>query len=195
MLITIATTNQGKVREIAEFLKDTSIQIQSLSDLPPMDPIEETGSTFAENALIKAKAVWDKIGGYVLGEDSGLECDDLQGDPGVHSARFSGSNATDESNNGLLMERFKDVHDPSRFARYVCSMALIHPEGHVTSIEEACEGMITFTPKGEGGFGYDPYFYLPHSRCTMAELPLEYKNQISHRGQAMEKLFALLQNL
>jgi XTP/dITP diphosphohydrolase len=195
MKLTLATTNAGKVREIVALLEGHPIEIQSLKDLPPMEPIDETGTTFAENALIKAKAVWDKVGGYVLGEDSGLECDDLQGEPGIYSARYSGPNATDESNNALLIKKMRDIHDASRYARYVCSMSLITPEGQVIAIEEYCEGMITFTPKGSGGFGYDPYFYVPQSRATMAELPLDFKNQISHRGKAMAKLVDILQTL
>jgi XTP/dITP diphosphohydrolase len=191
-ILVLATTNTGKIREIENLLSQFPFTIKSLKDFPQIGPIEESGTTFQENALIKARAVHHITGGLVLADDSGLSCDDLQGDPGVYSARFAGPKATDEENNTRLVQLLSQVHDPSRRARYICALVLIDSQGKETVIEETCEGIITFTPSGEGGFGYDPYFYLPEQKCTMAELPLPSKNKISHRGKALKKLITLL---
>lgn len=189
MILTLATTNAGKIREIKEVLKNQALTIKNLSDYPKIGNMpEETGATFTENALIKARYVWGKVGGYVLADDSGLECEDLKGAPGVYSARFAGVGASDEENNQKLIKSIQAKHDACRLARYVCVLALIDPQGLETIIEEVCDGMITFVPTGTGGFGYDPYFYLPEKKCTMAEMPLAEKNKISHRGKALKKL-------
>ncbi|HBF12707.1 MAG TPA: non-canonical purine NTP pyrophosphatase [Deltaproteobacteria bacterium] len=188
MILTLATRNAGKIREIKELLKDLPFEIKSTIDFKQIGSISETGSTFQENALIKARTVHKIVGGYVLADDSGLECNDLNGSPGVGSAYFAGPHATDDENNQKLIQEMKQVHDPSRLARYVCVLALIDPQGKETLVEETCEGLISFVAKGEGGFGYDPYFFLPDYGMTMAQLPLDEKNRISHRGKALMRL-------
>ncbi|MBI2339810.1 MAG: non-canonical purine NTP pyrophosphatase [Deltaproteobacteria bacterium] len=169
--LVVATRNPGKFREIAAYFADLPLTLKSLADEPRVGEIREDGRTFVENALKKARAVWKITGGFVLADDSGIVCDDLAGRPGVESARFAGVQATDEENNRQLLEELDAIHDPSR-----------------TIVEETCEGMITLKPAGSGGFGYDPYFYLPEKQCTMAELPLPVKNRISHRGKALQKM-------
>ncbi len=185
----VATSNKGKLREMEHLLKSSSWKVVGLADcghhiiLPP-----ETGKTFVENAAIKARAVWKVTGGYVLADDSGIECEDLEGAPGIYSARYAGPQATDEDNNQKLLKNILAHHDPTRQARYVCALVLINPQGQESVVEETCSGVITTVPSGTGGFGYDPYFYLPDKKCTMAELPLEEKNKISHRGKALSQL-------
>ena len=188
----IATRNPGKFREIAAFFADLPLNLKSLKDEPRIGVIEEDGRTFVENALKKARVVWKVTGGFVLADDSGLVCDDLSGRPGVGSARFAGPKATDDENNRQLIEELNGVHDPSRTARYICALVLVDPEGKETVVEETCEGIITLQPAGTGGFGYDPYFYVPSHRCTMAEIPLKVKNEISHRGKALKKMHEFL---
>lgn len=200
----IATRNPGKFREIAAFFADLPLVLKNLKDEPRVGVIQEDGKTFVENALKKAREAWKitggsatgvgtgPAGGYVLADDSGLVCDDLGGRPGVESARFAGPQATDQENNRQLIEELNEVHDPSRTAHYVCALVLIEPAGKETVVEETCEGVITFEPAGTGGFGYDPYFYVPSHHCTMAELPLEVKNGISHRGKALRKMHDFL---
>jgi len=184
----IATLNQGKFREILPFFSELPLELKSLADYPNIGPIAEDGETFLENAAKKARVVWEVTKGFVLADDSGIACDDLGGRPGIHSARYAGPQATDEENNKKLIEEIQAAHDPSRMAHYVCAMVLINPEGKECNVEETCEGMITFMPSGTGGFGYDPYFYLPEKKCTMAEITLEEKNKISHRGKALKKV-------
>ena len=191
--IIIATRNPGKFREIAAFFADLPFTLKSLKEEPRVGAIQENGKTFVENALKKAREVWRITGGYLLADDSGLICDDLAGRPGVKSARFAGPKATDEENNRQLIEELNAVHDPSRTARYVCALVLVDPEGKETVVEETCEGVITLQPAGSGGFGYDPHFYVPSHRCTMAEFPLKVKNEISHRGKALKKMHDFLE--
>ncbi|EKD41891.1 MAG: Nucleoside-triphosphatase [uncultured bacterium] len=186
-IIILATRNIGKVRELKELL-GSKWQVQSLEDIGFTGEIEETGETFKENALIKARTLFKKTGGFVLADDSGLECDDLAGAPGVYSARYAGPTASDEENNLKLIEQLMGIHDANRMARYVCALVLIKPDGLEFVVEETCEGLITFSPSGSGGFGYDPYFYLPEYKCTMADLPPDEKNKISHRGKALNKI-------
>lgn len=190
--LVIATRNKGKIREMRHGLKKLPLQIKSLLDKFPIGEMDETGKTFSENALIKARSVHVVTGSFVLADDSGLECADLNGAPGIFSARFAGPKATDEENNQKLLEAIKAVHDPCRIIRYVCAMVLIDPLGHEEVIEETCEGVMTMKPGGLGGFGYDPYFFIPEKKCTMAELPLDERNKISHRGKALEKILKIL---
>lgn len=191
----IASNNSGKIHEISAALKDLPLTIQSLKDYPQIKNIPENGKTFEENALIKARTVHRITGSYVLSDDSGLECDDLGGAPGVYSARYAGEGASDEQNNQKLIADIKAIHDPSRFARYVCVLVLVDPQGKETMVKETCDGLITMTPSGSEGFGYDPYFYLSDKKCTMAELPLDEKNKISHRGKALIKLVKILKKM
>ena len=134
----------------------------------------------------------DKKNIFILADDSGLECEDLEGAPGVYSARFAGENATDAQNNQKLIEKLRVITHLTRAARYVCALVVITPDGKQHEIEETCEGLITFEPKGKNGFGYDPYFYLPEYNQTMAELDPQEKNKVSHRGKALKKLLKML---
>lgn len=190
--LVVATRNAGKIREIERELKGLAVRVRGLDDFPQIGEIEETGTSFAENAQIKARTVHRIAGGYVLSDDSGLECEDLGGAPGIYSARFAGSKATDEQNNQKLIESITATHDPSRVARYVCAIVLIEPSGREHLVEDTCEGVITMTPSGSGGFGYDPYFYLLDKKCTMAELDPAEKNRISHRGKALRRILPIL---
>lgn len=191
-ILVVATRNQGKFREISHILGKLPVILKSLKDYTQIPPLSEGGKTFLENAVSKARSVHAKTGGFVLADDSGIECEDLRGDPGVRSARYAGPNATDKDNNEKLVKEIMAADEPSRHVRYVCVLVLIDPSGKETVVEKTCEGVITLTPKGTGGFGYDPYFFLPKLNCTMAELPLSKKNEISHRGKALGAVHNLL---
>lgn len=193
--LVIATKNQGKLREFKAVLGGLPFILQSLTDFATLGPFEETGKTYEENALLKARAVHGVLGGLVVADDSGIECEDLGGAPGIYSARLAGPQATDQQNNTELIKKLVEVHDPSRRCHYVCALALIDGEKNEVVFEETCEGMITFTPGGKGGFGYDPYFFIPEKKCTMAELSMDEKNRISHRGRALIKLADYLRSL
>ena len=191
-ILVIATRNEGKFREIKAALHDLPFTLKSLKDYPQIGPIKEDGTTFKENALKKAWAVHKVTGGYVLADDSGLICEDLRGEPGVNSAYYAGPSATDEENNAKLVADMSMADDPSRAARYVCVMALIDPDKKEMIVEETCEGIIVLTPKGKEGFGYDPYFLLPDRNKTMAEISIEEKNKISHRGKALKAIHKII---
>lgn len=150
--------------------------------------IVEDGATFGENAAIKAKAVWEKTGGIVLADDSGLVIDYLNGEPGIYSARYMGEDTSYEIKNQVLIDRLKDAKGAERSARFVCNIAAVLPDGQVVHTEETMEGLIAETPAGAGGFGYDPILYIPEFGKTSAELSIEEKNQISHRGKALEAM-------
>lgn len=196
----IATTNEGKIREIKEILKDFELEIKTLKDFPEIPPPEETGTTFFENALLKAKYYAEKTGLLSLADDSGLEVEALNGAPGVYSSRFAGPDATDEKNNQKLLELLRDLPQDKRGARFVCVMVCYHPSGKYITAEGFWEGQIAFSPRGSFGFGYDPLFLVKEFNYekTAAELPPEVKNQLSHRGKALrqlkEKLKEFLEN-
>jgi XTP/dITP diphosphohydrolase len=182
--LVIASKNRGKVREIRQIYADLPVAVVELPDLPD---VVEDGATFSENARKKALAVARHTGKWALADDSGLEVDALGGAPGVHSARWSG--AGDEANNAKLLAELRDVPPPARTARYRAVVVVAAPDGRVVAeAEGACEGVIGFEPRGAGGFGYDPLFVLPDRGLTMAELPSEVKNAISHRGVALRRL-------
>jgi XTP/dITP diphosphohydrolase len=180
----IATTNKGKLVEIKEFLQGIPYEMTS----PEKDEgVEETGKTFAENALLKAKTYGTASGELTLAEDSGMEVDALEGRPGVYSARFYPGTAEDRNNK--ILEEMAGVPDDKRTARYVCAVALYHPEtGKIWTSEGTCEGKITDKPSGKGGFGFDPIFFSFDSQRVMAEMTREEKNKISHRGRALMKI-------
>lgn len=191
----LATANRHKTREISEMLRGNTFEVRDLTDCAGYVAPEETGTTFLDNARIKATALRKFLGSrtaFVLADDSGLECDALSGAPGVHSARFAGDHASDAENNAKLVASLRDVTGTLRTARYVCALVLIAPDGSETAVIGTCEGRMIPDPRGENGFGYDPYFYLDEFGKTMAELPPEEKNRISHRGQALSKLLTLL---
>lgn len=183
--IIFATGNEGKMREIREILKDLGMKILSMKEAGADLNIVEDGSTFLENAEIKARAVWEKTGGIVLADDSGLVIDCLNGEPGIYSARYMGEDTSYEIKNQNLLNRAAKARGDERSARFVCSIAAVLPDGNVLHTEETMEGILADNPAGEEGFGYDPIFYLPEFQKTAAELTMEEKNKISHRGKAL----------
>lgn len=184
--IVFATGNAGKIREIRMILADLGREIVTMREAGFSGEIVENGKTFKENAEIKAKAVWTVTGGIVLADDSGLVIDYLHGEPGVYSARYLGEDTPYEEKNRILIERCKDAEGKERSARFMCNIAAVLPDGRVLHTEAAMEGLIAEKPAGTGGFGYDPILYLPEYGKTSAELTIEEKNQISHRGKALE---------
>jgi XTP/dITP diphosphohydrolase len=192
--LVIATFNQGKVKEIKEMLKELDLEIKTLEDFPEIETCEETGSTFFENALQKARYYAEKTGFMCLADDSGLEVDALGGLPGVHSARFAGENATDEENNQKLLKLLEGVPPEKRKARFVCVMIVYHPEGKYIKAEGVWKGRIATEPRGTYGFGYDPLFLIPEYNFekTSAEIPIEEKNKLSHRAKALKNLKKIL---
>ncbi len=189
-VLLIATSNKGKIKEISEVLKDFPISIKTLEDFSGIPSPEETGKTFFENAYLKAKYWAEKTGLMCLADDSGLEVDALNKAPGIYSARFAGENATDEENNRKLLELLQGIPLEKRTARFVCVIVVYHPSGKYITTEGIWEGLIGFEMRGSYGFGYDPLFLVPeyNYQKTSAELLLEEKNKLSHRGKALAKL-------
>ena len=173
-------------------LASLPLEIISLGDVSGVAPVEETGVTFEENAVLKAEAYALATGEMALADDSGLEVAYLGGRPGVYSARFAGEGATDEENNALLLKLLEGVPPEERNARFVCVIALALPDGKTYTVEGSCPGRITEAPRGEKGFGYDPFFFCPEENKTFAEMDLETKGRISHRGKALQKAKELL---
>lgn len=186
--IVFATSNEGKMREIREILKDLGLEVLSMKDAGIQMDIVEDGTSFEENALIKAKAVWEAAGGIVLADDSGLEIDYLGGEPGIYSARYMGENTSYEIKNWNLVHRLDGVEEDKRTARFVCVIAAVLPDGRTLTARGTMEGHIAYKPAGEGGFGYDPILMLPEYGKTSAEITMEEKNKISHRGKALEAM-------
>lgn len=180
--LVVATKNQGKAREVAEILQGMPYEIVTLDSYPDAPDVDENGSTFLENAVIKAKAYAEYTGELTLADDSGLEVDALGGAPGVMSARFA---PTTPERNAKLLDMMKDVPDNERTARFRCAIAIADPEGNIQTAEGKVEGVIAHSPKGTQGFGYDPLFYIPELGKHFAELEPEEKNAISHRGRAL----------
>jgi XTP/dITP diphosphohydrolase len=190
--IVAATTNQGKVREIRKALEEPGLEIRALTDLGPVPTVDEDGETFSENALIKARFYSKHLGKTVVCDDSGLEVDALGGLPGVRSARYAGERATDEENNRKLLEALDKVPLSRRRARFRCSIALVSPDGREAVVDGICAGRIGLKGVGKGGFGYDPLLFLPSEGKTVAQLTIEEKNRVSHRGRALRKLRKVL---
>ena len=188
----LATTNQGKVREYRRLLADLPLELVTPSDIGITTDVEETATTFAENARLKAVALARESGLPTLADDSGLEVDVLGGGPGTRSARYAGEGATDADRSALVLEKMRDVPWAERTARFRCVIAYAQPDGTVKYCDGECQGIITLEPYGDNGFGYDPIFYLPEMDRTMAELSPEEKNRISHRGQAAGKVREML---
>lgn len=186
--IIFATGNEGKMREIREILKELGVPVLSMKEAGVSLDIEENGSTFEENAMIKARAVWNRTGGIVLADDSGLVVDALNGEPGVHSARYMGEETSYEIKNRQIIRRLEGAEGRDRSARFVCVIAAVLPDGTERKSEGTMEGVIAMEPAGEGGFGYDPILYLPEYGKTGAELTMEEKNAISHRGKALRAM-------
>ena len=190
----VATHNQGKIKEYSILLADLPLEVTSLEDEGVTVDVEETGSTFAENAILKAKTYAEMTGLWTWADDSGLEVDALDGRPGVYSARYAGPDATDRDRYLKLIDELQHT-DGVRTARFRCVVALCTPDGRSFTREGAVEGEIIDTPRGAHGFGYDPVFWMTEHGATMAELPPEVKNQISHRGQAAQAAKTLLREL
>ena len=186
--IVFATGNEGKMREVRLILQDLGFPVLSMKEAGVSLDIEENGTTFAENAMIKARAVWEKTGGIVLADDSGLVVDYLGGEPGVYSARYLGEDTSYEIKNQAIIDRLADAKEEERTARFVSAIAAVLPDGSELVTEGTVEGLIAHEPAGNGGFGYDPIFYLPEYGVTSAEIPIKKKNEISHRGKALEAM-------
>jgi XTP/dITP diphosphohydrolase len=189
----VATLNPGKLHELGRALSEAGLEVVGLDVLGDATPVEETGGTFEENARIKAEAYSSRTDLPVLADDSGLEVEALGGAPGVESARFGGPGQNDAGRNRLLLERLAQVRDPAcRGARFRCVLALGRAGRTVATFEGVVEGRIVEQPRGSHGFGYDPLFFHPPSGCTTAELTLEEKQTVSHRGQAVAALLEAL---
>ena len=192
----VATHNQGKVTEFAEMLQDLAIEWLSLDDVGVVQDVAETGSTFRENSVLKARAYAAETGLLTLADDSGLEVDALDGAPGVYTARYGGEGLTAVQRYQKLINDIKTVPEPRRTARFRCVIVLAAPDGTILGESEGvCEGRIALEPVGDNGFGYDPVFYLPQFNKTMAQLPAAQKHQISHRGQAVQAIVPRLREL
>lgn len=187
-VLVIASGNEGKVAEIKAVLADCPFEIRSLKDYQDVPAVVEDGDSFFANALKKARTVAELTGEMTLADDSGLEVDALDGAPGIYSARYAGENATDEENNRKLLSRLAAVPAGKRTATFKCVLVLYNPDGTYEYLEGDWRGLIHNEPAGDRGFGYDPVFFLPERGITVAQLPDDLKNSISHRGQALHKL-------
>ena len=186
--IIFATSNEGKLREIKLILADLNVEVIALKDAGITTDIIEDGTTFEENAVIKAETIMKETGKLTLADDSGLEIDFLNKEPGVYSARYCGEKTSYKIKNRNLLERLTDVPDDKRTARFVCAIAAAYPDGHTETVRATMEGRIGYEEKGSNGFGYDPIFYLPEYGCYSAELSIDEKNKISHRGKALRMM-------
>ena len=191
--IIFATGNEGKMREVRMILGDLGIQVISMKEAGVTAEVDENGTTFEENAIIKAKEIMEKTGEIVLADDSGLEVDALGGEPGIYSARYMGYDTSYHIKNNSLIERLEGKTGEGGSARFVCAFAACCPDGRVLTTRGTMEGQIGYEEKGENGFGYDPVFYLPEYQCYSAELPLEEKIKLSHRGKALRLMKEALQ--
>ena len=192
MKLLLATTSRGKIREQRGSLVGVDLELVTLESWPGLDPPEEPGPSFLDNAIVKALYYHRATGLLAVGEDSGLEIDALGGEPGIRSARWLGENTPYDIKNARVLEMLSDIAEADRSARYVSAVALVDDAAIVFTAETYCEGQIATEPRGDGGFGYDPIFFYPPFGVTMAELSAERKNRVSHRGQAMAKLRAYL---
>lgn len=183
--IIFATGNEGKMKEVRMILEDLGLPVLSLKDAGITADVEENGTTFEENAQIKAKAIMEMTGALVLADDSGLEVDALDKEPGIYSARYMGHDTSYHIKNQNIIDRLKGKVGEERSARFVCAIAAAFPDGRVLITRGTMEGQIGYEEKGKNGFGYDPIFYLPEYQCYSAELSLEEKNELSHRGKAL----------
>lgn len=190
--IVVASTNEGKIKEIRAMLEEIGIEVKSIKDVFDEEiDIEENGQTFQENALIKAQSICDMIHKPTLADDSGLEVDAMNGQPGIYSARFMGHDTSYDIKNQYIIDQVKGKE---KGARFVCAMALCIPDEEPILIEEYFNGEIYDHIEGENGFGYDPIFYVPELQKTSASLTLEEKNQYSHRAKALKKLYHILKS-
>ncbi len=195
MRLLIATHNRGKLIEYRELFAGLGLDLVTLDDVGIREDVEENGLSFAENARIKALAYARQSRQLTLADDSGLEVDALEGEPGVYSKRYAGENVTDAERNQFLLDKLRDVPRGQRTARFRCAIAIAGSDGETWETSGTCEGEILFAPRGTHGFGYDPIFLFPTLGKTMAELSTEEKNRVSHRARAGEKAKAILENV
>ena len=198
MKIIFATGNQNKMKEIRMILQDLGMEILSMKEAGVSIDIEENGATFEENAMIKASAIAElpeveAMNAIVLADDSGLEIDHLNKEPGIRSARYAGTDTSYLIKNNLLLSRMKGVPDEERTARFVCAIAAVFPNGEKEVVRGTMEGRVAYEIAGANGFGYDPIFYLPEYGCTSAELSPEKKNELSHRGQGLRMMRKIME--
>lgn len=186
--IIFATGNQDKMREIREILADMDVEVVSMKEAGIHADIVENGSTFEENAVIKAKTICELTGEITLADDSGLEIDYLNKEPGIYSARYMGEDTSYTIKNQNLLDRLNGVPKEQRTARFVCAIAAVLPDKETLVTRETIEGYIGFEPQGENGFGYDPIFYVDEYNCSTASLPPDKKNEMSHRGKALRAM-------
>ena len=192
MKVILATGNKNKVREVQEILEGTGIEVVSMKDAGVDVEIDENGTTFEENARIKAETVCRASGCITIADDSGLEVDWLDGAPGIYSSRFMGEDTSYDIKNAAIIEKLNDAVGKERSARFVCAMAIAYPDAPTKTFKGVFEGRIAHAPQGANGFGYDPIFYVPELGCTSAELSDEEKNAVSHRGKALRLAAAAL---
>ncbi|KXH87281.1 XTP/dITP diphosphatase [Sporosarcina sp. HYO08] len=193
--ILIATNNKGKAVDFETLFKPYDIRVLTLNDIDEPIDVEETGTTFEENAILKAEAVSKMLGKVVIADDSGLEIDALNGAPSVYSARYAGGEKSDEANIDKVLKELDQTADEQRTARFRCVLAIAGPGLATETFSGSCEGLIARERKGENGFGYDPIFYVPEQNRTMAQMTAEEKGAISHRGNALAKLESRLPTL
>lgn len=192
--IVFATGNAGKMKEIRVIMEDLGCEVVSMKEAGVDPEIIENGTSFAENAEIKARAVWDCTGDIVLADDSGLVVDYIGGEPGIYSARYMGEDTSYEIKNRNIIDRLADAKGEERSARFVCNIAAVLPDGKILHTQENMEGRIAMEPAGCGGFGYDPILWLEEFHKTSAELTMEQKNAVSHRGKALTAMKKQLEN-
>ena len=193
--IVFATTNEGKVKEIKEILEGFPVEVVSMKEMNITTDVEENGTTFEENSLIKAREISKLTGLPALADDSGLEVDYLNGEPGIYSARYLGRDTDYNYKNNYIIDRLKEAEDKERSARFICVISLVLPDGREFVKKGVMEGRIGYEIKGENGFGYDPIFYLPEYGKTSAELSSDEKNKISHRGKALRAMKEVIAEL
>ncbi|MBQ7834014.1 MAG: XTP/dITP diphosphatase [Lachnospiraceae bacterium] len=194
MKLIIATGNAGKMKEIKSIFNNSDYEVVSMKEEGIVADVDENGATFEENALIKAREIAKLSGHVVLADDSGLEVDYLNKEPGIYSARYMGEDTPYSVKNANIIERLADVEFEKRTARFVCAVAAVYPDGKELVVRETMEGYIGYEEKGSNGFGYDPIFYLKEFDKTSAEISMEEKNQISHRGKAFRAIKALMED-
>ena len=186
--IIFATSNEGKMKEVRAILEDIGMEVLSMKEAGIHVDVVEDGTTFEENAVIKATEIQKVCGEIVLADDSGLEIDYLNKEPGIYSARYMGEDTSYRIKNQNLIDRLEGVEDEKRTARFVCAIAAAFPDGTVEVTRGTIEGRIGYEESGENGFGYDPIFYVPEYGCTTAQLSPEQKNEVSHRGKALREM-------
>lgn len=193
--IIFATGNAGKMKEIRMILADLGMPVVSMKEAGVSVEIEENGTSFEENAVIKARTIMEQTGEITMADDSGLEIDALNKEPGIYSARYMGEDTSYEIKNQNLIDRLQGVPEEKRTARFVCAVACAFPDGRVFTVTRTMEGIIAEESRGANGFGYDPIFYLPEKGCTSAEISAEEKNEMSHRGKALRAMRQQLEEL